>query len=92
MNLQVNICKCDFTTSEIAYLGYILTHEGIKPYPKKIEAIINLATPKTRKNVRRLLGMVQYYRDLWQQTNTQISYKRHYVRFPKFHSKICNPN
>jgi hypothetical protein len=65
-NLRVNIRKCSFAASEIAYLGYILTRKGIKPHPKKIEAIINLATPETRKDVRRLLGMVQYYRDLWQ--------------------------
>ena len=65
-NLRVNIRKCDFAASEISYLGYILTRDGIKPHPKKIEAIMNLAQPTTRKDVRRLLGMVQYYRDLWQ--------------------------
>ena len=63
-NLRVNIRKCTFAADEIAYLGYILTRDGIKPHPKKIEAIVNLARPETRKDVRRLLGMVQYYRDL----------------------------
>ena len=65
-NLRVNIRKCDFAASEISYLGYILTRDGIKPHPEKIEAIMNLAQTTTRKDVRRLLGMVQYYRDLWQ--------------------------
>jgi hypothetical protein len=65
-NLRVNIRKCTFAADEISYLGYILTRDGIKPHPKTVEAIVNLAQTETRKDVRRLVGMVQYYRDLWQ--------------------------
>ena len=35
------------------------------PNPKKIKAIQALARPRTVTEVRRLIGMVQYYRDLW---------------------------
>ena len=63
--LQVNAEKCRFGLEEIDYLGYIITPEGIKPNPKKIKAIQALERPTTTTEVRRLIGMVQYYRDLW---------------------------
>ena len=63
--LKVNAEKCRFGLNEIDYLGYIITPEGIKPNPKKIKAIQNLERPRTTTEVRRLIGMVQYYRDLW---------------------------
>jgi hypothetical protein len=44
----------------------VITREGIKPDPKKIQAILNLERPKTKRDVRRLIGLVQYYRDLWE--------------------------
>lgn len=64
-NLKLNAEKCRFGLNEIDYLGYIVTPEGIKPNPKKIKAIQAMARPTTVTEVRRLIGMVQYYRDLW---------------------------
>ena len=37
--LKVNVAKSLFCAHEIEYLGYILTREGIKPQPKKVQAI-----------------------------------------------------
>jgi hypothetical protein len=45
-------------------LGYILTREGIKPQPKKVQAILTLNPPNNIKELRHFLGMVQYYRDM----------------------------
>ncbi len=50
---------------ETEYLGYILSRDGIKPQPKKVQAILALILPQDVKQLRRLLGMVQYYRDIW---------------------------
>ena len=61
----MHIRKCEFGASEIMYLGYMLTQEGIKPNTDKNEAIINLTMHEIRKDIRRLLCMLQYYRDLW---------------------------
>ncbi len=63
--LKVNAAKCSFWATETEYLGYILTREGIKPQPKKVEAILVLTPPQNVKQLCRFLGMVQYYRDLW---------------------------
>jgi hypothetical protein len=63
--LKVNACKCFWGTDETEYLGYILSRDGIKPQLKKIEAILAIKPPTKVKELRRFLGMVQYYRDLW---------------------------
>ena len=67
INLKLNADKCRFGINEIDYLGYIVTPEGVKPNPKKIKAIEAMERPTTVTEVRRLIGMVQYYRDLWPQ-------------------------
>jgi hypothetical protein len=63
--LKLNAEKCCFGLNEIDYLGYIVTPTGIKPNPQKIKTIQALERPTTVTEVRRLIGMVQYYRDLW---------------------------
>jgi hypothetical protein len=63
--LKVNAAKSLFCAHEIEYLGYILTREGIKPQQKKVQAILVLNPPNNFKELRHLLGMVQYYRDMW---------------------------
>ena len=62
----MNIRKCDFAASEISYMGHIVTRDGIKPHPKEIEGIVNLAQSVAHKDLRALLGIIQYYLDLWQ--------------------------
>ncbi len=43
--LKVNAAKSSFFTHEIEYLAYILTREGIKPQPKKVQVILALNPP-----------------------------------------------
>ena len=62
--LKVNMSKCKFAQKELEYLGYFLTRYGIRPINKKVEAINNLETPKTKKELRKFIGMVNYYRYL----------------------------
>lgn len=63
--LKCNADKCSFGAKEVEYLGYLLTWDGIRPVPAKIKSILALSPPKYVRQVRRLLGMIQYYRDLW---------------------------
>ncbi len=63
--LKVNAAKSLFCAHEIEYIGYILTREGIKPQPKKVQAILALNLPNKVKELRHFLGMVQYYQDMW---------------------------
>ena len=64
--LKTNVEKSAFFAPEIEYLGYLLTKEGIKPVLNKIQAVLDLQPPSTLKQLRSLLGMIQFYRDMWQ--------------------------
>ncbi len=63
--LKIIAAKRSFCATETEYLGYVLNREGIKPIPKKVEAILVLTLPQNVKQLHRFLDMVQYYRDLW---------------------------
>ena len=63
--LKVNAEKSFFGQSECEYLGFWVTRTGIRPIAKKVEAIKNLKPPKTQKQVRSFVGLVNYYRDMW---------------------------
>ncbi|XP_053667902.1 uncharacterized protein K02A2.6-like [Anopheles marshallii] len=53
--------KCKFLQKQIKYLGHILDREGQRPDPAKIEAIVNMPTPKNPSEVRSFLGAMNYY-------------------------------
>ncbi len=63
--LKVNVAKSLICAHELEYLGYILTREGTKPQPKKVQAILMLNPPNNVKELRHFLRMVQYYQDMW---------------------------
>ena len=63
--LRVNAKKSFFAKEELEYLGYWITREGIQPVTSKVNAIANIAEPKTKKQLRSFIGVVNYYRDMW---------------------------
>ena len=63
--LRINAPKSTFAMQEVEYLGYILSREGIKPMPEKVSAILAILPPKNVRELRKFLGIVQYYRDMW---------------------------
>ena len=60
--LTVKLSKCEFFQSSVKYLGHIVSAEGLKPQPEKIEAITNMPRPHTLKQLQSLLGVINYYR------------------------------
>ena len=64
--LKVSASKYCFGTHKFDYLGYHVTREGVILIPNKVEAIQALAVPKTRKQLRLFIGMINFYRDIWQ--------------------------
>ncbi|CAM9358346.1 unnamed protein product [Heterosigma akashiwo] len=61
-NLKFKLPKCLFGASQVPWLGHIITREGIKPDPKKIEAVKGMRRPASKKQVRQFLGLASYYR------------------------------
>lgn len=54
--------KCFFLRKEITYLGHLITKDGVKMDPQKIQAVKNFPIPRNRKNIKQFLGLVGYYR------------------------------
>jgi hypothetical protein len=71
--LKVNAAKSLFSAHEVKYLGYILTREGLKPQPKKVQAILVLSPPNNIKELRHFLGMVQYYQVMWARRSEMLA-------------------
>ena len=61
-NLKIQLDKSEFLRKEVAYLGHIISEEGIRPNPDKINAVKNYPIPKTAKEIKAYLGLLGYYR------------------------------
>ena len=59
--LKVNAAKSFFACSELEHLGYWITREGIQPMKEKIRTIMNIARPKTCKELRSFIGVINCY-------------------------------
>ena len=55
--LRLNASRCLFGVGSGKFLGYMVTHRGIKVNPDKIKAINNLQPPRNPKEVQKLTGI-----------------------------------
>ena len=59
-NIKLNKAKFNFKCSQVPFMGHLLSNEGVKPDPKKIEGIVDMETPSDLQGVQRLIGIVKY--------------------------------
>ena len=59
-NIKIRIDKCQFAMDEIQYLGLLVNKYGIKPTQKYKQKIFKINTPKTVKQMQRLIGLITY--------------------------------
>ena len=57
--MTLNPTKCEFAKKEIRFWGLIVSAEGVKPDPEKVEALEHLEAPRTKEEVRSFLCMMQ---------------------------------
>jgi hypothetical protein len=72
-NFRANLRICYIGESKIDYLGYDITRGGIQPQPKKMEVILKHSPPKTKRQLRHFLGMIGYYRYMWQKRRHMLA-------------------
>ena len=60
--LYAKFSKCEFWLREVQFLGHVVSENGIKVDPAKIEVIRNWEPPRSPTEVRSFLGLAGYYR------------------------------
>ena len=60
--LYAKFTKCEFWLQEVAFLGHIVSKQGITVDPVKIEVILKWSRPTTIIEVRRALGLAGFYK------------------------------
>ncbi|KAK3715610.1 hypothetical protein QZH41_009028, partial [Actinostola sp. cb2023] len=58
--IRLNKGKAVLKVKQLDFMGHLVTAEGLKPDPNKVEAIVKLQTPTDKQGVERLNGAVNY--------------------------------
>lgn len=61
--LSLNVSKCVFGQPTVKYLGHLISSEGSIPLPERVEAIKSYPKPANIDELRRFLGMLNFYRN-----------------------------
>ena len=59
--MYAKLKKCEFWLEKEAFLGHVVSKEGISLDPQKIEAVTQWPRPKNATKVRSFLGLAVYY-------------------------------
>jgi len=59
---KLKLSKCKFAQKSIAYLGHVISANGVATDPQKVQPIQDWHIPTTIKEVRGFLGLAGYYR------------------------------
>ena len=60
--LYANPDKCEFHSTTVEYLGYILSPEGLSMAEDKVKAILDWPVPRKIKDIQSFLGFANFYR------------------------------
>lgn len=60
--ITINIPKCEFGQETVDFLGFHVSRNGIKPLDSRVQAIVEFPKPETIEQLRRFLGMLNFYR------------------------------
>ncbi len=60
--LYAKIQKCEFHQTQISFLGYVISSEGVTMDDSKVQAVLNWPKPTTIKELQRFLGFANFYR------------------------------
>ncbi|KAH0773664.1 hypothetical protein KY290_010801 [Solanum tuberosum] len=60
--LYAKFSKCEFWLTSVAFLGHVVSKEGVMVDPQNIEAVKNWVRPSSVIEVRSFVGFASYYR------------------------------
>lgn len=61
-SLRLKLDKCIFGQTELEFLGHLINRDGFKPIPEKVQVITQFPKPRTVSELRRFLGLANFYR------------------------------
>jgi hypothetical protein len=70
--ILINPAKCVFKASEIIFLGYKVSAEGSRPLEERLAHLQDCPPPKTTSQLRRFLGMPNFYRRFMPQAEAPV--------------------
>ncbi|KMQ87563.1 gag-pol polyprotein [Lasius niger] len=60
--IKINPAKCIFGSDQVKFLGYLVSREGTKPLPEKVDVIRSFPKPGNIRQMRQFLGTLNYRR------------------------------
>ena len=54
--MAISLNKCEWEQKQIDYLGYQISEKGLKPLPKKVQALVSLPPPQKQKRFIGVFG------------------------------------
>lgn len=61
-NMRISLEKSKFFKTNVEYLGFLVSSDGVRTCPDKVEAIANFPEPQNLYELRSFLGLASYYR------------------------------
>ena len=61
-NLTLGLEKCKFLDIEISAFGYSVDRNGYRPDPKRLDKLLEIPLPETKRKLQSALGGLNYYR------------------------------
>ncbi|XP_027894500.1 uncharacterized protein LOC114157600 [Xiphophorus couchianus] len=72
-HLTINLSKCEFAKATVTYLGKVVGQGTVRPVEAKVTSILQYPVPTTKKELKRFLGLVGYYRSFCKNFFTVVS-------------------
>ena len=60
ISLKLNPDKCEFGQPNVTFYGNIVSNQGLRPDPKKVDIIVKMPAPKNKTELASFLGMCNY--------------------------------
>ena len=74
--IKFNPDKCSIKKQQIEYFGRFISIKGIKPCPKKVQAILNMSPPANKQELQSFLGSVDFMSNF----TSNLAQKTHIMR------------